>query len=220
MAKYGSCTARFKIGCAIAQAVSCWLPTEAARVQTWRVQITMLLNMQFSSASSFFIPLRSKYSHQHLQSIFCSSCEREILHPHKTTGQITVLCILIFTFLDSRQKIIELNEPSPKFDLLLISSWMEWFVSAFLNILILHHFQRIFYNNMLQFCPAFWWWDMNIYLCLFCINSRKTLLFIIGIVVFFIYDISVFTQQKHWHGQEAYTFHSVLVSLDLSNGIF
>lgn len=87
-----------------------------------------------------FVSLRIKKLHgqgygycemmaDHLQYIFCSSCEKEILHPHKTTGKITVLCILIFTFLDSRQtKDYELNEPSPKFNLLLISSFMEfWF---------------------------------------------------------------------------------------------
>jgi hypothetical protein len=38
----------------------------------------MMLNMHFSPASCCFIPLRSKYSHQHLQCIFFSSCEREI----------------------------------------------------------------------------------------------------------------------------------------------
>jgi hypothetical protein len=54
-----------------------------------------------------FIPFQSQYSPQHPvlkqpQSMIQSM--NQASHPHKTTGRITVLYILIFTFLDSRRE--------------------------------------------------------------------------------------------------------------------
>jgi hypothetical protein len=65
--------------------------------------------MQFSPATYYFIPLRSKYSPQHPGSNTLSLCSSlnvrdQVSHPYKTTGTVIVLNILIVTFLGSRWK--------------------------------------------------------------------------------------------------------------------
>jgi hypothetical protein len=74
----------------------------------WRkVQVLKLLTVQSSSASCHFIPLRSKY----LLSILFSNIftllpslnvGHQVSHPHRTTGKIIVLYLLISTFLDKK----------------------------------------------------------------------------------------------------------------------
>ena len=59
----------------------------------------------------------------------------QVSHPHKITGKIIVLCTLIFKFLDSKLKdkrfCIKRYQALPVFNLLLISSWIEfWFVTV------------------------------------------------------------------------------------------
>jgi hypothetical protein len=73
---------------------------------------------------------------------------REKFHTHTKLQAKLVLCIL---FLESRQTHdSELHEPSTKFNLLWISSWMEfWFVNACPNIWILHNFQCLLQIFML-----------------------------------------------------------------------
>jgi hypothetical protein len=67
----------------------------------------MKLTVQLSALSSYFIPLRSKYSSQNTvlklpQSML--DVRDHVSHSYKTTGRIVILYILTFTFLDSRQE--------------------------------------------------------------------------------------------------------------------
>jgi hypothetical protein len=72
----------------------------------WRIQTVNFIIMQ-SSPRSVFLPFRSKYPPQHCSkktlSIYSSPKVRDqVSHPYRTTGKITVLCILIFRFFDMR----------------------------------------------------------------------------------------------------------------------
>jgi hypothetical protein len=70
-----------------------------------------LLIVQLPPFSCYFILLWSEYSPQdhvlkHPQFIYSSLNVRDqVSHPYKTTGRITVLYILTFTFLDTRRNI-------------------------------------------------------------------------------------------------------------------
>jgi hypothetical protein len=60
-----------------------------------------LLIMQSSLASRHFLPLRSTYSHQHLElntfNLYCFlSVRDQVSHLYKTAGKIMVLYTLIF----------------------------------------------------------------------------------------------------------------------------
>ena len=64
-----------------------------------------LLIMQSPPVSCYILPMKHKYlpqhpifEHPHLVCVILN-----VQEPHKTTGKITVLNILIFTFLDSKQ---------------------------------------------------------------------------------------------------------------------
>jgi hypothetical protein len=61
------------------------------------------------SSLPIFPPLRSKHSPQlpvlkHTQSKSSIRVTDEILIPHKIKGKVVVLCVLIFTFIEKRQK--------------------------------------------------------------------------------------------------------------------
>jgi hypothetical protein len=80
----------------------------------------------------------------------------QVSHPYKTTGKIIVLYILIFISFDSKleEKIFctEWQQAFPDFNLLLISSWIEfWFVRLFPNIWTVPPFRRT-YNLSLRKC--------------------------------------------------------------------
>jgi hypothetical protein len=66
--------------------------------------------MQSSPASHHFIPLRSKYSPEHpvlsntLNLYSSPSVRDQVSHPHKTTGKIMVLYILVCMFLERRRE--------------------------------------------------------------------------------------------------------------------
>jgi hypothetical protein len=72
-----------------------------------RVQVTKLLVMQFSATSCHFIPPNILLSTL-LSNIFSLHCylnvRYQVLHPYRTTGKIILVCILIFTFSDSRRE--------------------------------------------------------------------------------------------------------------------
>jgi hypothetical protein len=80
----------------------------------WRVQLTKLLIIQFSPTFRHFIPLRSKYSPQHLllkkkkkKPCLCSplNVRDQVSHQYVTTDKIIGLYVLIFRFvLDSRRE--------------------------------------------------------------------------------------------------------------------
>jgi hypothetical protein len=69
---------------------------------TWR-RVMKLLIVQFSSTSCYFGP--SVLCSTVFSISLCSSLNirDKVSHPHKTTGKIMVLYILIFTFLGSRR---------------------------------------------------------------------------------------------------------------------
>jgi hypothetical protein len=87
--------------------------------------------MQFSPTSRHFISLQYKYSPQrpvfkHSQSMFSLNVRDKVSHPYRTKGKITILYIVIFTFLDRRREDksfwTERWHALPEFNLLLISS--------------------------------------------------------------------------------------------------
>jgi hypothetical protein len=68
--------------------------------------ITKFLVMQFSPTSHHFAPLPSQYPlfSNTLTVCFSLNIRDQVSPPYRTTGKITILCILVFTFLDSRRE--------------------------------------------------------------------------------------------------------------------
>jgi hypothetical protein len=77
---------------------------------TWRrAQVMKLLVMQFFPTSRHFISLQCKHSPQTLFANILSLCSSlnvrdQVSHPYRTTNNIIVLYIIIFTFLDKRRE--------------------------------------------------------------------------------------------------------------------
>jgi hypothetical protein len=67
-----------------------------------------LLTIQFPPISRHFIPLWTKYSHQHpvLTLSLCPSLnvKDQVPHPYRTTDKIILFYIQIFIYLDSRRE--------------------------------------------------------------------------------------------------------------------
>jgi len=72
----------------------------------WWVESVKLLTVWSSQLPCYLVPLRPMYFPQHLSNILslCSSLSvrNQTSHPYKTRGKITILCVLIFMFLDSK----------------------------------------------------------------------------------------------------------------------
>jgi hypothetical protein len=109
------------------------------------------------------------------------------------------LYILTLTFLDSRRDAktlwAEWQQAFPKFSLLLISSWIQfWSVSVvpkYLNFAMLS--KDLFPIFMLCLCPAFWHLDTNIYLVFSGFTSRPTSLLASNRAFVFLRGIYVFS---------------------------
>jgi hypothetical protein len=119
-------------------------------------EITLVSRMSFKNASVRVVEQ-------------CHTVTDQVSHPYKTTGKITVLYILIFIFWDSRREDkrfwTEWQQALLEFNLLLISSWIRLsfvIVPKYLNCATFsNHTLPVF---MSWFCPAFWWWDSDLYL--------------------------------------------------------
>jgi hypothetical protein len=77
----------------------------------------------------------------------------QVSHPYKTKGKIMVLYILIYLVLvrkwEDKRLWREWYQVFPKFNLLLISSWIPfWFVAIFSDTWTLPHFWRISYTSV------------------------------------------------------------------------
>ena len=117
----------------------------------WGVQVIKLLIMQFSplpctlSVLGPNILLSTLFSNI-LSLRSCLKVMDQVSHPHKTTGKIMVLQILIFKFLDSKlenKRFCTEWQVFPDFNLLLMSSWIEfWLLRLFPIIWTLPPFQR------------------------------------------------------------------------------
>jgi hypothetical protein len=134
-----------------------------------------LLIMPCSPTSRYFLPLRSNCSPQHLilkhpPSLYSYlNMRNEPSHPYKTTGETVFFYILIFMSLDSRwdnkRFWTECKKAFPKWKLLLMFSWIFRFlfvISKYLNFVMFSN--NLLANFILWSCPAFWWWNKNIYL--------------------------------------------------------
>jgi len=93
----------------------------------------------------------------------------QVSHPYKTTGKIRLLCFLIFTFVDSKLEskrfCTEWQQAYPDFNLLLISSWTEfWFIRS--RIFEMSRFFRLLSVFMLWHRPTSWHRDMTMHLVL------------------------------------------------------
>jgi fucose permease len=90
------------------------------------------------------ILLNSLFSYRPALSLCsCLNVRDQVSHPYKTTGKILVLCILIFTFLDSKHeaRISELNDSkhcpnsifsSPHYELIFVT---KAFLSVFISVI-------------------------------------------------------------------------------------
>jgi hypothetical protein len=113
---------------------------------TWRrVQVMKVLIMQFSTISS---PLFPNVLHSKLFSNVFSQCSSfnargEVPHQYKTTRKITVLYILICTFLDRRCEDksfwIGQYQALAKFNMYLICLWIKSLCHSYVNARISRH---------------------------------------------------------------------------------
>jgi len=92
----------------------------------------------------------------------------QVSHPNKTTGKIVVMYNLyIFGWLTGRPKILHPTIARiPDFDLLLLSSWIEfWFIRFVLKYLNCSTLSKELLSTFIVWlCPAFWSWNMTTYL--------------------------------------------------------
>ena len=112
--------------------------------------------------SNLFSPILSLHSSLNVSD--------QVSHPYKTRDKIIYAYILIFIYLDCKLEdtriFSEAEQAFPDCNLLLISSWMEfWFVTViprYTKSSILSPFPMIYYQYLLRFCPAFWSTDETI----------------------------------------------------------
>jgi hypothetical protein len=111
---------------------------EHSDIVWWRVQIMMLLIVQFCPASCNFPPSYSTYSPQHLNLKLLNLCSSlrvgdQVSHLYKTTGKLQFFVyfnIQVFRQEDKRFW-TKLYQIFPELKLFFIYSWMKfWFVTV------------------------------------------------------------------------------------------
>jgi hypothetical protein len=160
--------------------------------------------MQFSPLSHHLILFRSKYPSQHPvlkhPLSLCSSLDLrdQVSHPYRTTGKIIALYISKFyVFQQQMRRLRVLNwmvASITEFSLFIIYFSIKFRLSTLINIWTVLHFQSICLLS-LWFCPAFWWWDINIHLVFSVFTFRWTsLLASVKSFSVFLYGLCVTSQ--------------------------
>jgi hypothetical protein len=94
----------------------------------------------------------------------------QVSYPYRTTGRFIVLHFPVCTFRQTRRlKVVDRMVASITHSLAQIQYEL---LLSFPDIQSVPHFQRICNVSMWWFCPAFWWWDLNICLTFRAFASR------------------------------------------------
>ena len=143
----------------------------------WGVQISQLLFFSFLHSSVTLSLLGPNILLNTLNLHTSLSVSNQVTHSNKTTGKIIVLYVLIFIFLDStlgKHKILhQMIASIPWLQFVPINSWIEfWLICQDCSqIYELNLSKELLLIFMLWLHPAFWSWDMTMYLVLSAFTS-------------------------------------------------